>query len=186
MVEAMPNYCRNELEIVALDKKGEEELEKLMKMVRARGTVFSFDKVIPYPKEYKVLDKISSCNLKKKRKLRKKYAGLLRELKRNGFDINEDGFSQGGYDWCCKFWGTKWDACDAEIVEQDSQHCFYVFDTAWEPPIPVVVELSRKFPSLWFQLRYFEKGTEYCGIMNIRAGIIEEQAELSYYGIYGG
>lgn len=46
------------------------------------------------------------------------------------------------YEWCCKNWGTKWNAVETEFVDTDTIE----FQTAWSAPLPVVMELSRKFP----------------------------------------
>ena len=46
------------------------------------------------------------------------------------------------YDWRIAKWGTKWNACETKIID-DSTIKFW---TAWEPPIPVIKELSRIRP----------------------------------------
>lgn len=46
------------------------------------------------------------------------------------------------YEWCSKNWGTKWNACDSSIEDADTIE----FCTAWSAPLPIVAELSRKFP----------------------------------------
>lgn len=43
------------------------------------------------------------------------------------------------YDWCNKNWGCKWNASD--VTWDDTSVEFY---TPWDPPIPVLEELSRK------------------------------------------
>ena len=56
-----------------------------------------------------------------------------------------DNFCQYGatswYHWCCSEWGTKWRACDAYLASDD----MIVFDTAWNHPEPIIIELSKKF-----------------------------------------
>ena len=39
-------------------------------------------------------------------------------------------------------WGTKWNACDVDINEQD---CIISFDTAWYMPEPIFRKLSEKY-----------------------------------------
>lgn len=46
------------------------------------------------------------------------------------------------YGWCIKNWGTKWNACDSEIKEEDVVE----FETAWSAPIPIVEQLSIMYP----------------------------------------
>lgn len=50
------------------------------------------------------------------------------------------------YTWRVDNWNTKWNAynfteCEDKTIE---------FTTAWEPPIPVIQELSKKFPDVTF------------------------------------
>ncbi|MEM2174133.1 MAG: hypothetical protein QXI58_00710 [Candidatus Micrarchaeia archaeon] len=187
----MPNWCFNELEINCMGKT--EKLKELKKLVATKNSAFSFTKIVPYPKEFKILDEINGFDLlneaerqKKKERLFKKYAQELERIKSLGLDINKDGYNQGGYDWCLENWGTKWDACNVELIIDDDYYLFYRFETAWSPPIPIIIELSKKFPDLWFQLRFFERGMGFCGIINVRNGEIEEKVELSYYGTHGG
>ena len=51
------------------------------------------------------------------------------------------------YEWCIREWGTKWNACHAE-VGGSSDLLEYTFDTAWDAPRPLVapiVELAHSF-----------------------------------------
>jgi hypothetical protein len=45
--------------------------------------------------------------------------------------------SEGWYQWRVGHWGTKWDACDPEIYEQEPNRLCVHFMTAWSPPIPL-------------------------------------------------
>lgn len=58
------------------------------------------------------------------------------------------------YGWCNEHWGTKWNACDPDRYPD-----FISFDTAWNAPIPVMEELSRKFPDVKIMLwSHYEDG----------------------------
>ena len=46
------------------------------------------------------------------------------------------------YDWCCKFWGTKWNAYSNEQESEDT----ISFETAWSNPEPVMLKLSEMYP----------------------------------------
>lgn len=48
------------------------------------------------------------------------------------------------WDWRIENWGTKWNASDFELDEGDLG---VAFETAWAPPGPVLVALSRMFPN---------------------------------------
>lgn len=46
------------------------------------------------------------------------------------------------YDWCIEHWGTKWNACEANM---DDDHTI-IFQTTWSAPHPVIEELAKAFP----------------------------------------
>ena len=105
-------------------------------------------------------------------------------MKRTGKHIN-DGFNSGGYKWCCENWGTKWGICNAEVVQEFLErisHIDYCFDTAWSPPLPVVLKMSEMFPGLRFILRYFECGCAFNGVYICEKGEVVEDLQAAYSG----
>ncbi len=46
------------------------------------------------------------------------------------------------YDWCCDFWGTKWDALDGDCF-QNGELYRISFTTAWAPPSPWIEKLAE-------------------------------------------
>jgi hypothetical protein len=91
-----------------------------------------------------------------------------------------DGFTAG-------HWGTKWNACyfgpleDATDTRADIAFC-----TAWSPPAPVIMELSRQFPKLTFTLKYWEGGCGFRGMLRVKAGRVSGAATYDYSGPRGG
>ena len=62
--------------------------------------------------------------------------------------------SKNGY--CDGHWGTKWNAlCCAPVNGATDTQALIAFSTAWSPPRPVIVELSKTFPKLTFTLKYW-------------------------------
>ena len=78
-------------------------------------------------------------------------------------NVGTDGLAQcstpAWYDWRCDNWGTKWDVCNVEIMDEgftdlgnpleDDCEAEFAFNcwTAWAPPIPVwshLVDLGIK------------------------------------------
>jgi len=74
-------------------------------------------------------------------------------------------------------WGTKWELDDQTQVEDWPDMLRYDFDTAWTPPLPVVVVASESHPDLQFELVYAEPGCDFSGRVLIQAGEILEQSE---------
>ena len=73
------------------------------------------------------------------------------------------------YEWCVHNWGTKWNAAECTIGD----NCLE-FETAWDPSIPITVELSKRFPSLKFIHEWADEGLYQCGKSEIYNGIETE------------
>lgn len=61
------------------------------------------------------------------------------------------------YDWCCSNWGTKWNSYDGIVSDNGIG-----FNTAWAPPFPVIIELSKQIKKP-LRLIYDEPGMDFCG-----------------------
>jgi hypothetical protein len=109
----------------------------------------SFNTLIPYPNTFKLMDEIAEA-----------------EREKGNYKV-KDGYNQGGYDWCCRNWGTKWDACEVKVRTTKSS-LVYKFDTAWSPPIPVIDKMHEMFPMLQFKLKYFECGVATQGVYLVK------------------
>ena len=84
-------------------------------------------------------------------------------------------------------WGTKWNACYfGPLQNATDQRADLGFDTAWSPPEPVIMELSRQFPKLTFTLKYWEGGCGFRGILRVKAGKVLYAANYDYKGNRGG
>lgn len=46
------------------------------------------------------------------------------------------------YTWCRQWWGTKWNACQTQIIDRNT----IVFDTAWSNPEPILLKLAEMYP----------------------------------------
>jgi hypothetical protein len=60
------------------------------------------------------------------------------------------------------------------------------FDTAWSPPLSVVLAWSAAFPDLEFRLTYFESGMAFNGRYVCIAGVEEDNVAGDYFGDRGG
>lgn len=72
------------------------------------------------------------------------------------------------YDWNCTNWGTKWNACEAEVSPEDG---FIVFETAWAAPFPIYRVLAEQFPDLRIHAEYADEDIGFnCGRIDISEG----------------
>jgi hypothetical protein len=88
-----------------------------------------------------------------------------------------------------------WNTCpicskDMEEIYENSDGdavLTYHFDTAYSPPVPVILRMSRKFPTLTFALNYFEMGMAFCGMVVLKnEEVIVNEVNNNYHGGRGG
>lgn len=135
----MPNYCDNSLTIYA----SEETVAKIRAYVCSNESEFDFANIIPLP----AVDS----------------DGRLTEEDAERYGVDDL------HDWCCEYWGTKWNSVDVQFSNSN----FY-FLTAWSPACPVIAKLAERFPEaeIWFQ--YEEMGMGFCGVE------VYQNGELAY------
>lgn len=151
---------------------------------------FDFDAIIPMPKDLDITESSNGSNgmdyirimkkdecdrteeevsfCKKFEESRDFKEGL--ELGQNYIDNLENYGFQSWYRWRIFNWGTKWNSY--EVVWKDNLVCF---ETAWSPCLPIVEELSTKFPEVVFYYRYYDLDS-YCGMEHCFAidGVVYE------------
>jgi hypothetical protein len=57
------------------------------------------------------------------------------------------GEAFGGYYWCTRNWGCKWDV-QAKLKVAAEDRLEYEFVSAWSPPVAWLKVVSRNFPLL--------------------------------------
>lgn len=165
----MPNHCETDFTIYGRT----EQVKALMaKHVTEDGTL-DCDSVIPYPDEYKELDRLAA------------------EWQQHLLLRKYDGFNSGGYEWCYANWGTKWGTYSGraitEIVhDNDMLEVQLSFESAWSPPTPVFDKLAEMYPSISFRAESFERGAAYQMLQEWKEGHKVTDREDRYDGPRGG
>lgn len=139
----MPNHVSNRVQLKLSDEEWEREEEafaELQKLMKSNESLFDFNVLIPYPAQYKALDDARSAAEKQGVKWP---------------DLPKDGYNQGGYEWCVKHWGAKWNAYAIGFGYEEVYFC-----TAWATPLPIWAELSKRFPVFRLEVEYAD---EDCG-----------------------
>jgi hypothetical protein len=74
--------------------------------------------------------------------------------------------------WRVDNWGTKWNACDHldGVTDCYPEGAMIRFDTAWSPPLAVLLALSKKFPSLEIELHWTSAESGYQGMARYVGG----------------
>lgn len=206
----MPNWCENEL----LIKGKQEELKRFKEFARTENVnreedekinYLATEQFVPYPEKFREMDrlgeelwnlklKIDKAKGKEKEKLEKKFKAIQITNSLAGKEVDDCsyGYNKGGYEWCHKNWGTKWGICHAYLNDytnnpkMSKEELFYIFETAWSPPNPVVIKMSEMFPKLKFTLKYWETGVGFRGILKVYKGKVIKFKEYDYNGGRGG
>ena len=76
------------------------------------------------------------------------------------------------YEWSINNWGTKWNAYDHELSEDDT---VVRFDTAWAHPYPVITKLSEMYPDVLLAVIYADEdlGSNF-GAYAMQNGVMSE------------
>ena len=176
----MPNWCENDIVITG----PEADLEAMLKLFggdaidASRPAVLDFDKIVPYPQRFKDLDEHASAEQERIDNL----PGAERDGHLAACGRPKNGFLQGGNRWCVENWGTKLPARGTSAVSRSPGRMEATFYTAWSPPIPAIMAASRRFPTLLFDITFYERGNKFEGHALVENG--EKRMESS--GYYGG
>ena len=162
----MPNWCNNILVVKGKKKdlivfkdevKSDNEEEQ--------KTFIDFNKIIN-------IDYIDEKN-------KDKWNKLSDNDKNNRWknDFGLFSYNNGGYEESIDRWGTKWQSDIAEPEFQDKNTLIYVFDSAWSPPIEIVIALIEKYKHLNFLFEYEEWGMAFAGKIESKNGkvIVSEE-----------
>lgn len=140
------------------------------------------ESIIPYPVRYQRLDDATE-----------RWEEEHRGRRSADWSARPDsGYERGGYEWCVRNWGTKWNlwdygpfACDIDDGRRAyAQVCFPTPNT----PVSsrVLLALSRRYPGTTFELRYAEP--EYRGRVRTRGGrlLVETRYRRRWTGNVSG
>lgn len=163
----MPNWVRN----IVWFSGDKGKIAELKALVKSNSNEFDFNKIIPMPQELdmesggKETVAIACAEARMRGKSTcselSKYAWLEKEMP---FDMWADlgdrylknkrqhGFTTW-YDWCCHYWGTKWNASE---VNWRTERCV-CFDTAWSAPLPIFAKLADMFPGVKITVDYADE-----------------------------
>jgi hypothetical protein len=164
----MPNHITNRLTIIGA-------IEDVLKVREAiKGTkedqFIDFNKIAPIPKELegtvspmriisqeeydKQEERISKGEISENEKNWGLSKGLTQELADEY--IQKFGYCEW-YGWQSANWGTKWNAYDQYSNDEN----VIEFNTAWSTPYSLLVNLSKMFPQVTFEVEYADEDFGY-------------------------
>ena len=169
----MPNWAENDL-IVRGPKKDMEKMVEECFSDEDGAKCPDFNKIVPYPTKFSDMDKAAEPIMD----------AIMKGTHKG--PMPKDGFNSGGYDWCIKNWGTKWDAKDARKFSVSANTLKVTFDTAWSPPKPVILALAKKYPTLEITLKSYEAGMQYKALLKLKGDKVIADGSSDYNGNRGG
>jgi hypothetical protein len=126
-------------------------------------------------------------DLEELRKYIREHYPDVEEAGKHSIQAEQETGYRDWWEWQCQHWGTKWNACWSSLAGNTTDtRADLGFNTAWSPPLPVIVELSKQFPNLTFTLKYWECGMGFRGIFRAKAGQILKNNSYGYSGRRGG
>jgi len=145
----MPNYVSVNIKVSGEEKIVNEFFSKCFNCKE-----FDFDKIIPEPRTKEECDPDCIANAN------------------SHITIDNDRPWFNWYDWHCKHWGTKWNACSCDL---DRKNNAFTFDTAWSLPVPVLSAMSKMFPELVFDIDWIEEQ----GVVDLGSVRIKDDLTIS-------
>ena len=149
----MPNWCSNTLQISGCPKQMDEFISKSIVRSGMDIDIFLMDGLIKMPEELAICEEITP---EEKAERMAKY----------GYD--------NWYDWRFENWGSKWDAQESYITEEENGWTIN-FDTAWSPAIPYIKQVAKMYPDLVFDLYFMETGEWFAGRVTAHNEEVNEQ-----------
>lgn len=164
----MPNHITNRLTIIGT----EEQVAQVRAEIKGdkEDQYIDFHKIAPIPKE------LEGTQSPMRIISQEEYDEQERKIAEDDLTENERnwGISRGltqaladeykkkfghcdWYGWQTANWGTKWNAYDQ--VEHDAN--VIEFDTAWSTPYSLLVNLSKMFPQVTFEVEYADEDFGY-------------------------
>ena len=173
----MPNWCSQHLTVQG-DHRETKRFVKEAKGVNAKGKFFALNSFVPCPQELVDTMEGSYGNEEKQKEL----------IDKQNQNIKNYGFATW-YDWANSVWGTKWGACDVELISQrvvkdqtkitDKHGVLKIqFQSAWSPASGLITGISMLFPTLLFAMWFTEESQAYAGWQVFKNGEVLAEFEI--------
>lgn len=196
----MPNWVQNNITFSGDDAEIKKMLEAIKADEIGFGSI-DFNKIISMPESLiiesgsrsnKGIEMVKNYLENMPEELKSKegtYEEFLEDLRNHSADISDeeekktwdigvtavDNLHKYGaptwYEWCCKNWGTKWNAFECTEVNENVKSIS--FQTAWSTPFPIMKKLSERFPDIEIRTEFADEDIgQNCGMYTFKDGEI--------------
>ena len=163
----MPNHCHNRVTFYAHhsddESKSRDQIAKLKQIFTDENC---FGQIIPEPDWHNT--PLISSDLSRFGRDRGKVGELPQYVedyaKRLVFKSTGNPDDRW-YDWRVNHWGTKWDAYDVVVTDDDPENVEIEFNTAWSPPEAICSAIREQYPDVSVSWFYDEPGCEIAGYL---------------------
>ncbi len=129
-------------------------------------TLMKYDFTLSENDIYKVLDKYKEEN-------------ELLELGERQINNLKNYGSINWYEWSIRNWGTKWNASDLEVSDDFKN---LIFETAWDPSIEIMLQISKQNPDIKFGYLYSDEAIgSHVGYMLVHGGVVDYKGTFEDY-----
>jgi hypothetical protein len=156
----MPNWVRHSLTITGPELDRRSFLNECFSGEGKEWTL-DFNRIVPEPVHFEAVDPPLP-----EATITKRPDGAV------AIELHEEPRFPAWYEWRCRNWGDKWNACDCS-VEKKADEILLCFSTAWAVPVPILETLARRYPRLTIE------GTALEGMLNWEATIACRNGETS-------
>jgi len=177
----MPNWCWNNLSVsgdeIQLREFVEKSTDKILRDTQ-EDQEFTFSGTLPMPKELEGIHTgaYTDENGESQRRWREIDGKCIPVTDKEMKQFKKKYGSDNWWNWSIANWGTKWDACEPYINNNDINFFSVSFDTAWGPPIEWIDNIMKDFPDLCFELEYDEPGMCFGGLLQAQYKVTWEDA----------
>lgn len=153
----MPNWCFNDISIRA-NSKTLNEIEEFVKgktytleggVWKEHDLDFCFHSIVPQP----------LAILPPDHPYHNGNEMGVEEIMERVAEVYKKNHMPDWWNWRVENWGTKWEIDNVD-VSTSRGWLKYSFSTAWSPPAPVIIALSKKFPDATIFAKAVEEGGE--------------------------
>ena len=153
----MPNYVQNIVRINCPESRLKNVRSLIWKTAKCGGEFFDFNSLIPMPES---LNFETECPETVKNANHLKITGAFtdgltaqeQKTAREYLHNEKEHGHMTWYGWRREKWGTKWNSSDCSFEDN-----LLIFQTAWNHPIPVMLQLFRKFPDIRFDVQFADE-----------------------------
>ena len=164
----MPNWCENDL-IISCDDPA--IFKSFVEMSGIATDTFLFNNIRPMPEKLRSISTGGICidGVQYTHWYEKPGAEPVGITADEMEELYHEYGASNWYDWCCKYWGCKWDLQYADVcgLSYEENEARLHFETPWGPPEELYDYIRLHFPEIRMNWFYKEEGMQIAGWLGV-------------------